>query len=201
MAVDQQFAPFNPSRGPAIRGGPIRDSFTTGSEGIGTRQFNDANLEEQQLLNQRQSTLNKFLGQALGGMFGEGGSGGSGGGFGSPGYANLLGEQRSDRDALLGEVAGFGDSFRNKLERDFDASSGSIQARLEDRGLGSSNLAGVGESANAEARAQSMLGLEDSLLQNRLGLAQNLNQGIYNTQLTDLGNQSALSRVLLGGLF
>jgi hypothetical protein len=113
-------------------------------------------------------------------------------------YNDLLGRAENTQTIQRGLVSGFGDSFRNQINSQFDASLGSATAALEDRGLGSSNLLSSTVSANEQARAQTQLSLEDTILQQKLGVEQGTYQNIADVQSGRAGSQQSFMQALLG---
>lgn len=141
---------------------------------------------------------------------------GSGGQFGQPGGPDvplgsvpgvptpggnignfLLGREQQ----ALGLAQQFGESQRSRINRDFDASVGSAMARLEAGGLGSSSLTPAALSQQEEARQQSLLGLEDALLGQQLGIIQGTTGGVAEAGAQDKQIASGLIGSLLGGIF
>jgi hypothetical protein len=128
------------------------------------------------------------------------GTGGSElGGEGSLGttLARYNATRGAETEALVDQ---FGESHRAKLNRDFDASRQSSLARLEAAGLGSSSLQPATESAAQEAKQQSLLGLEDLLLGQRIGAKQGTTQSVTDAALAERTQILSLLGPLLGAV-
>jgi hypothetical protein len=101
----------------------------------------------------------------------------------------------------LGLAQQFGDSQRQRISRDFDASVGSAMGRLEAGGLGSSNLTPGTLSQHEEARQQSLLGLEDALLGQQLGIIGGTTDQVLNAGQNQQQLAAGLIGSILGGIF
>lgn len=111
-------------------------------------------------LNTRGSLVDTPIFQQLLGKSGPGGGGGGIGGGGEGG--DLFNQQLADIDS-------FGASQRSRIQSDAKNSIGTALARMSDRGLGSSNLDAAAQSQVDQVTQQSLLGLEDARLGQRIG--------------------------------
>lgn len=123
-------------------------------------------------------------------------------GIGTPQYGGTFGDQMRRAEAHQASqremVANFGDSHRAQMNRDFQASANSAMASLEARGMGSSSLNPVTASAMEEARQQSLLGLEDMLLGNRLNVDQASFDAINQNLSEQLGRDQSSKEAMMG---
>lgn len=127
---------------------------------------------------------------------GDGSASGSGGGGANPGdYAALLGNV----DALISQT---GQSQRNTINRNIDNGVNSSLARLQDRGLASSNLTANTVVGGERARNDNQTQLMDALLGQRAGAMQNIGlaglnaknqQYQFNSQMQNQNSQLGLN--------
>jgi hypothetical protein len=128
-------------------------------------------------------------------LFGGGGGDLSGGGGGDL-FSQLLGARRAEGADIMGQLDGFGESQRRRIDEDFGALGGTQQARMEARGLGASSLAPAASTAVERGRQQARLDLEDSLTAQRVGTQMQLGEGLFGDVGAEL--QRGLGRQQIG---
>lgn len=155
------------------------------------------------------SFFGSILGQPVGNVAGDisGGLFGGGGASmgGQPGnlFGQLIGSRRAEGADILSDLAGFGDSRRAAINRDFGNLRGTTDAQLESRGLGGTDLVGAAQ-ARVERERQAALGsLEDQLIGQRVGTRMQLGEGLFGNVGDELNRQTERQRIgaqLVGSL-
>lgn len=116
------------------------------------------------------------------------------------------------QQTLLGQLQGFGEAERSRIDREFEAAGNTAQARLAARGLGGSTLSANLAQGTERNRQEAIGQLNDRLTAQRLGIIGNiggqqlgfqtgtfgqlLDQG-SRRELANISNQGALQRLLL----
>lgn len=128
------------------------------------------------------------------------------------GFSDITNRFDQLQGTLLGQLEGFGDAERNRINREFRDVGNTAQARLAARGLGSSSGTLTAAVGTEEARQQAVGQLNDRLAALRLGIIGDVGQsrlgfetGTFNRlldqsgrrELSNISNQNALQRLLL----
>lgn len=115
--------------------------------------------------------------------------GGGGGGGGGSLFDQLLQARGQVGQSVLGDIEQFGESHRARIGSDFETAANNAMADLERRGLGSSNLNPASASFVEQGKQQSLLGLEDALLGQKIGAKTQIGEGIFGSVENELQRQ------------
>ena len=138
-------------------------------------------------------------GESLGGGLGQPGFADAPGAPGTPGgggaptslFDSLLQARGQFGSSIMDQINQFGQSQRSRINQDFQNVGNSALANLESRGLGGSSLALPAQLAVEGGRQQELLGLEDSLIGQRVDALQGIGEGLFGDIDAELNRQLA----------
>lgn len=98
------------------------------------------------------------------------------------------------------QAAQLGNSQRTKITQSFNDNLAKMLGQLQQRGLGSSNLRANLAQGNERRKQESLMGLEDMLLGQRLGIQQNVGLQGLGTSASERNQLANLQGGMLGNL-